>query len=133
MVLNLKNDICFKSDSVAEQLILEEGISGVLLYSTLKGVAPFKGYVSDWIILVDEIKYDSLLNEMGYEVSTHASYSFGSKQFYVKPYIDSRFLWGYSRYRDFYHLTKEQKKYFIENLNKCGYKFIKPLNKLIIR
>lgn len=133
MVLNLKNDIRFKSDSVAEQFILEEGISGVLLYSTLKGVVPFKGYNSDWIILVDEIKCDDLFDEIGYEVSTHASYSFSNRQFYVKPYIDSRFMWGHSGSRDFYLLTKEQKKYFIENLNKCGYKFIKPLNKLIIR
>ena len=113
-----------------EKIELSEKVKGILLYSTMKGLKPFKGRENDWILLVDKC----ILIVGGISILTHSNFSFDNGLFFINPdYATKTWAWGTSGNRDFYLVPEKIKKYYIKQLSELGFKFVKPLNKLIER
>lgn len=108
-----------------------DDVKGIFLYVTENGKLPFVGNRNDWILLVDRFikKQDS----DKFIIATHSSFSFFNNGIYIKPELTETFIWGTTENHNFYLLSKEQKKYYIKQLTRCGYKFVKSINRLIER
>ena len=128
----LKNKYPFLiTPDTLEEVVPNDSIKSVLLYAAQKESKPFSGGRWDWILLVDKFTHRN--DDFGFEVSVHSNFAFSCGMFFIKPNINEEFAWGYSNTYRFYLLSDIQKKYYIEQLNKCGFKFVKSLNKLIER
>lgn len=128
----LKEYDALLANPINEKVIPSINTKGVLLYAVPTGTSPFCGGVNDWVLLVDKL-VPSIYEDGEFYVATHASYSFSHHVFFIKPDLEKTFFWGGTSNYDFYLLSKTQKKFFIEQLRSCGYKFIKAINKLVER
>lgn len=107
----------------SKNILLQESGNIIPITELTKAVLIFG---EAWLVLVSHI-----INKDGnLRLFRHASYDFIFDAFYLN---DKPKPWGDADDIRFYSATDEQRKFFIKKLTEKGYRFVKPLNKLIER
>jgi len=107
------------------EIVPDESVKAVLLYAVPNCSSLFR---SRWLILVEHVEKAQLYRHISYNIDTGDWY-FGMTLWYDG--YSKR--WGTSEGYTFFYATNEQRKFVVNKLSKDGYKFVKPLNKLLKR